>query len=303
MANKFSEILKNIGKDILTDDSKTAIMEAFEQAVKEKADSVVKIEVDSALAKLDEKHSKMLTELLEAVDTDHTIKAKKVFAKIDSDYAEKLESVVNKYEGMINEEAIKFRDQLITEMSNFIELYIDEKIPKEQISEAVSNTHAKKLIENIKKIVSVDEEYITDNIKEALTDGKREIDTLRNELNEAVKSNIVLNQDMKKVKTEKFLMEKTMNFDDAKKHYVMRVLENKSPDEVEGNFDYVVKMFEKEENHNKQLLKESAVKTTKSNSVDTPKADVKEDVILESKQESPVDGYLSELKYISGTRK
>jgi len=76
------------------------------------------------------------------------------------------------------------------------------------------------------------------------------------------------------------------------------VLSDKSPDEINENFDYAIEMFERGEDDHTELLKEEATKTVKSTVVDTPKAEVKENVIEEQvqHQDSSVDSYLAELK-------
>ena len=178
-----------------------------------------------------------------------------------------------------------------------MDLYIDEKLPKEQIQEAVDNTQAKKIVNSIKQLVAVDEDFITNNIKEALEDGKDQIDALRTELHEAMKANIQLNQEFKSVAAKSVLLEKTASFDNKKKDFVMRVLGDKSPDEINENFDYALEMFERGEETQTTLLKEEATKAIKSKVVDTPKAEEKPNVIVEQVQEeSAVDSYYAELK-------
>lgn len=294
----FKKILENIGKDVLADDHKVAIAEAFEAAVNEKVDSRVKLEVEEAVKHIDEDHAARLEKLLEAIDVDHTNKFKKVLVKVDEDYAEKLKTVVEKYEKILKVEAIKFREQLVTEMTNFIDLYIDQMIPVEQLQEAVDNTKAKRTVEAMRKLVAVDEEYINENIRQALEDGKEQIDNLREELHEAMKANIRLNQEYKRTSADKMLIEKTVHFDEPKKNYVMRVLNGKSPEEVEQNFDYVVEMFERKESEQYELIKESAKtdgRSVKSTKIDIPKSEHKEDVFEESAPIDSVDSYLNEM--------
>jgi len=297
MSKKFKEILENIGKDVLTEESKEAVLEAFSSAVNEKVESRMKLEVETAQKQLDENHAEKLKELLEAIDVDHVNKLKKVIMKVDEDYAEKLSQVIEKYEHMIEKEAIEFREKLVTEMSNFMELYMEQMIPKEQLEEAVKNTKNGKLVQSIRKIVSVDDDFINENIKEALQDGKEKMDELQKELTEAVKTNIKINQDLKKTKASLILEKKTADLDDNKKKWVLRVLQEKSPEEIEENFEYVIEMFEKDEAEAKEVITEVAKKEVKSKVIDTPKAEeVKEPVELVSEDTDGVTGYLDVLK-------
>lgn len=304
MSKKFEEILKTVDNEVLNEDSKLAIVEAFETAVNEKVDARVKLEVEDAAKQLDESHAEKLQTLLEAIDEDHTNKLKKVLTKVDADYAEKVEQIIEKYETMVEKEAIAFRDQLTTEMSNYMDMYLKKMLPEEQIQEAVENTQAKKIVDKVKEIVSVDEDFISDTIRGALEDGKSRIDTLTQELNEAVKTNININQDLKKTKATLMLETKTADFDENKKKYVMRVLQEKSPDEIEDNFDYVVEMFERDEAEEATVLTEQARQAVQSKVVDTPEAKKEEEPIVESApvstEEASVDGYLSVLKEQDG---
>ena len=295
----FEEVIKGIGNDVLTEESRQSIIEAFNNAVEEnvnlKIDERVKIELETALSQVDEQHGKMLEELLEAVDADHTEKIKKVLVKVDTDYAGKLQTVINKYENMLQTEAVAFRDQLVGEISNYIELYIDKLVPVDQIAEACENTQAKNILNNIKKLVSVDEEFVNENIKEALEDGKSMIDTLHKELSEAVKDNVRVNQELKSAKATIILEEKTQSMPADKKSYVMRVLKGKSPEEIEGNLEYVVEMFERDQSADAKVITEQARVKISSKNVDTPASRL-EDINDVKRSETPVNGYLEELK-------
>lgn len=300
MNKKFEDILETVDEEVLNKDSKKAIVEAFEAAVNEKVDTRVAIEVEEAAKQLDESHAGKLQTLLEAIDADHTNKLRKVLGKVDSDYADKLEQVIEKYENMIEKEAVDFRDQLTTEMSNYMDMYLKNMVPETQIQEAVENTQAKKIVDAVKELVSIDEDFISDTIRDALKDGKNRIDSLSQELNEAVKTNITINQDLKSTRAALLVEQKTADFDDNKRRYVMRVLNEKSPDEIEENFDYVVEMFERDEASEAQVLTEKATKVVQSNVVDTPVAEIQEEPITEAapapQEEAVVGGYLSVLK-------
>jgi len=64
-------ILENLDKNVISEETATSIAEAFEAAVNEKAESRVKLEVESVTSKIDEDHANKLKKLLEAIDTDH----------------------------------------------------------------------------------------------------------------------------------------------------------------------------------------------------------------------------------------
>jgi hypothetical protein len=313
-------ILSEQFKDLITDDTLSTIEEAFNQAVEEKSKEKIQLESENLKQKLDEDYTAKLEQLVEKIDTDHTAKLKKLVEAIDTDHAiklqklvkgidkkhtEMLQQVVEKYEGQMTEEAKGFQERLVEEVSNYLDLYIDKALPKEQISEAVANIKAVKQLEQIRQIVGISEEFVDSEVKEALVDGKKTIDSLRAELNEALKENAELNQRANKAEATIILEQKTSDMPSAKKQFVTRLLGNKAPQYIEENFQYVVEMFEKEAQEEVDEIKESV----KNQFIKAPKVD-RPQIIEEQKQfnneidrnsssSEGVSGYLNEMKKLN----
>ena len=53
---------------------------------------------------------------------------------------------------------------MIEEVSNYLELYIEKLIPTQQISEAVENIQARRIVDQIRELVSIDEQFINSEI-------------------------------------------------------------------------------------------------------------------------------------------
>lgn len=316
-------ILSEQFKDLISEETLNTIEEAFVQAVEEKSKEKVQLESEHLKQKLDEEyatkieqvvekidvdHSAKLKKLVEAIDTDHAVKLQKLVKGIDKKYTEKLQQVVEKYENEVGEEAKAFQERLVEEVSNYLDLYIDKNIPKEQISEAVANIKAANQIKQIRQIVGITEEFIDSEVREALVDGKKTIESLRGELNEALKQNVDLSLKANKAEAKMILEEKTTDMPSAKKAFVNKLLGNKAPEYIQENFQYVVEMFERQTQDEVDEIKESV----KSEFVKTPSIDRPQ--IIEEKQEfnneierdstsgEGVSGYLNEMKRISGNR-
>jgi hypothetical protein len=316
-------ILSEQFKDLISEETLNTIEEAFVQAVEEKSKEKIELETQSLKQTLEEKHSTELTQLtekidqdhanklkklVEAIDTDHAVKLQKLIKGIDKNHVQKLASVVEKYENELKVEAKGFQEKLVEEISNYIDLYIDKTVPKEQISEAVANIKAAKQLNQIRQIVGISEEFVDAEIKEALIDGKNTIDSLRNELNEALKHNADLSLRANKAEARIILESKTADMPTAKKNFVNRLLGAKTPEYIEENFQYVVEMFEKQAQDEVDEVKESV----KKQFVSAPKIDRPQ--IIEEKQEfnneiersstssEGVSGYLNEMKKISGNK-
>jgi len=265
-------ILSEQFKDLITEETLNTIEEAFNQAVEEKSKEKIQLESENLKQKLDETYSTKLQTVVEKIDEDHTAKLKKLVEAIDMDHAAKLQKlvsgidkkhtgmlkqVVEKYETQMGEEAKSFQERLVEEVSNYLDLYIDKNLPKEQISEAVANIKAAKQLNQIRQIVGISEEFVDGEIKEALVDGKKTIDSLRAELNEALKENAQLSLRANKAEAKTILESKTADMPSAKKQFVTKLLGNKAPQYIEENFQYVVEMFEKETQEEIDEVKES----------------------------------------------
>jgi len=315
-------ILTEQFKDLISEETLNTIEEAFTKAVEEKAQSKLQLEVENLQAKLDEKytgklqevvesidadHTAKLAKLVEAIDTDHAVKLHKLVKNIDKSYTTKLKKVVEKYEGDLKKEASSFQERIVEEISNYMDLYIDKAVPAQQISEAAENIRAAKQLEQIRSIVGINEEFIDSEIKEALTDGKKTIDSLRDELNKVLKENVDLLQKSNKSEAKILLEQKTTDMPSEKKNYITRLLSNKAPEYIEENFAYVVDMFERESKEELEVIKESV----KSDFVKAPKVD-RPEIIEEARNfnneverttsDDVVSGYLNEMKKISGSR-
>jgi len=312
-------ILSEQFKDLITDETLTTIEEAFNQAVEEQLKGKIQLESENIKQKLDEHYTTKLSEVVEKIDQDHTAKLKRLVEAIDTDHAVKLQKlvkgidkkhtsmlsqIVEKYEGQIQEEAKNFQEQLVEEVSNYLDLYIDKNLPKDQISEAVANIKAVKQLEQIRQIVGISEEFVDNEVKEALIDGKKTIDSLRNELNVALKENTDLTIKSNKAQAYIILEQRTSDMPSAKKQFVTKLLGNKAPNYIEENFQYVVDMFEREHQEEVDEIKESV----KQDFVKTPTIDRPQ--IIEEKQEfnneieragsgDQVNGYLNEMKKLN----
>ncbi len=298
---EIKDILKKAAGDVLTEDTLNAIDTAFSDAVKEKAQEKVEtqvterlqLEVESALTRLDEEHTEKLQNLLEAVDNDHVKKLKAVVHRLDENHCDKLKFLVKRHKTQLQTEASKLRDSLVNEISDYLDLYLDKVIPIDQVNEAVNNTEARRILDSVKKAIAVDSSFITESVRSALIDGKQKIDNLKKDLNNTLEENIELNSRAKKAEAGLILEQKTKELPSNKKEYVCKVFADKDPEYITENFNYVVEMFERDEQDQVEVLSEGAKKSALTHNIDAP--------VTESNQsgndaDTPVTDYLSELK-------
>jgi hypothetical protein len=300
---RIEDILKSISNEVLTEEVKTAIADSFNTAVEEKVKTQAQLMVENELSKMDADHSDKLKKLVEAIDEDHTNKFKSVVQKIDESHTAKLKKIIEKYETELKNGAESLRSDLVGKISNYLDLYIEETIPTTQLKEAVENIRARKMLDEIKKIVAVDPEFISENFKDALKDGHDTIEKLREQLNNTIKESVGIKQQLINANAKLLMESKTKDLTDNKKKFVTKLLEGKTPEEIEANFTFVLEMYDHEESDKATAATDGAMSKTKTiaNKVDAPKSVINENHIQPTDEVEGAQGvssYLEELKNI-----
>lgn len=290
MSKNVVEVLKEATKDILTEQTLNEIQQAFEASVNEK----VKIHVEKALAEQDEDHSKKLEALVEAIDKDHVAKLNKVVAAIDENHSGKLKAIVEKYQAALSNEAKSFKTETVNDISTYLEAYLDEVVPAEDIKKAVANRKANDTLAKVRNLLAVDAAIAQESIREAVMDGKKQLDEARKELESAKGRVVVLEKELNKAQASLLLEQKTRELPENKKKFIQKLLGNKDVSFINENYDYTLKLFNKTEEERLSTIRDEAAKQTET---------VDRVVVEEAATEKPAasedndstNGYLSEL--------
>jgi len=274
MSKDITTLLKEATKDLLSEETLKAITEAVEAKAEEKR----QLAVEAALVAQDEEYATKLQTVLESIDADHTEKLDKIVARIDEvhsqkfkfalqqideNHSAKLHKIVKLYENSLDKDAKKFKHNLVEQLSNYIDLYIDKVIPVKTIQEATENTRSNKVINEVKRLVGLSDVFVNKNIKEALVDGKQQIDESAAKISELEKQNKLLTEKTEGFARDIYLTEATANFPKAKKEYMKRVLAEKPMSYIKENFNYVISLYDKKEEGEMDVLKETTVAKTK----------------------------------------
>tara|TARA_R110002020_G_scaffold187400_4_gene385750 strand:+ start:13588 stop:14439 length:852 start_codon:yes stop_codon:yes gene_type:complete len=278
---KKSKALPKQAAEVLTEDS----VKEIETAIEEK----IQLSVEAALTNQDELYAEKLEDLVGAIDKDHTSKLKRVVEAVDHNNANKLITVVKRYENELNGRANKFKSTLVESISDYLEEYVDEAIPVQSIEEATKNRTSREVLANLRKVLAVDSSLMAESVKEAVVDGKSQIDKLAHKVNKLEKENNLLKEAYVKTKADLLLESKTSHLTGKKKEYMLRILNDKSPKFIEENFDYTERLFDKKEKERLSVIKEEAFTQRKV------KADAPRQKISEKKEENR-NPYLEELE-------
>ena len=294
MAKTITDVLKEQTKDILSEESLQEIETVFNEAIEAKA----QLQVESALAQQDEDHANKVSALLEAIDNDHTAKLEKIVEAIDADRTAKLAAIVEKYETALTESAGTFKEGVVGNISDYLDLYLEETFPQDMLEEAVNNKRAGNVLAEMRQLLGVDMALAQDTIKDAVIDGKLRIDEASKELAETKQVNESLNEKVSQLEAALVLEQKTRNLDEDQAKYAQKVLSDKPAEFILENFDYTMKLFSKNAEEELETLREEATATTEV--VDRPIVEsvepVSEPIVQEQNSQDPMFGhYMGEL--------
>tara|TARA_R110000744_G_scaffold276114_1_gene388863 strand:+ start:2694 stop:3545 length:852 start_codon:yes stop_codon:yes gene_type:complete len=273
-------------KDVLTEDSVSNI----ETALKEKVD----LSVEAALTTQDELYAEKLEELVARIDSDHTAKMERVVESVDANNAKKLVTVVRKYERELNENATEFKDVLVESISSYIEEYIDEALPVQAIEEATANKTALSVLNNLRNVLAVDSSLMSESVKEAIVDGKGQINDLQKEFDVIKLENKHLKEAYEDAAARLVLDQKLSGFNDKKASYLKKVLSDKTAKFITENFEYTARLFDKKEKEQMAAIREEAI-SQRTVKADAPKIIV-EAKVKPSTPENPYIAGLDKMK-------
>jgi uncharacterized coiled-coil protein SlyX len=277
---------------ILTDETLTAIEEAF--------NAKVESAVEAALLEQDELYATKLQTFYTAIDKDHSKKMKRVVESVDKSNASKLVKIVKLYERDHSMDATKFKKSLVESISEYLEEYLVETVGAKDLAQAVKNKTAYNVLENMRKVLSIDSVMMKESVQEAVIDGKNQITELQKENAELKKQFKALYEQNKKTEVTSLLEAKVSKFPEAKKNFIKKALEDKSLEFINENFDYAVRLFDKQEKTKLTTLKEEALKKR------VVKPDVvpfqKTEKVIEEKVNKDMGGYLHALSKGKGLK-
>ena len=303
--NPITEQLKKVASDVLSEETLQEIEQAFNESVQSKAEDLAQLRVEKALVEQDEEHAVKLEKLLEAIDADHTSKLHRVVESIDKNHTEKLKALVEKFRKEIDGDAVTFKEGLVNNISDYLDLYVEKAIPVQDIQEAVKNKHALGILENLRKALSIDKVLANESVREAVIDGKNQIEQITEQAKQLEQENKTLKENLNSKEADQALVRLTEGLPATKKRHMTKVFEGKSVEFINENFQYTLEMFEKSEKDKLVELKEQATsgKKISDRPVSENKEVVKESVEQAIEQTSPdqmqdkhlFDNYMGEL--------
>ena len=206
----------------------------------------------------------------------------RVVEAIDKNHSQKLVELVEKFRGDLDGDAYMFKESLIDNISNYLDLYIEEAIPAQDVKEATKNNHAAKILESLRKSLSIDNALQNEQVREAVMDGKQQIDQAKSTVEQLQVEKEQLQEQVATQQAKLKIDELAEGLPATKRRHLEKVLAGKSAKFITENFEYTLQMFEKAEADKLDSLKEQATEGKKI--ADRAPAE-KTEVVAESVQE------------------
>ena len=162
-------------------------------------------------------------------------------------------------------------------------------MPVAAIEEATKNKTAYSVLTNLRSVLAVDSSLMSESVKEAIVDGKSQIDELKSEFEKIKQENEHLKEAYDKTSAKLVLEQKVSSYSDKKANYLKKVLSDKSAKFITENFEYTARLFDKKEKEQLAVIREEAISNR------TVKADAPKIVEEKVKPSTPENPYLAGL--------
>jgi len=211
----------------------TALVEAIDADHAEKLESLVEAidsdhaaKLENLMEAIDTDHAEKLQNLVEAIDDDHTDKLQAMLEAIDADHVAKLKAVIKKYE-------TETEDRIVEGVSDYLDTYIEESMPSNELADLAKLQRLEEAYTQIRKIVAVNDDFIQEEVKEAMIDAKIQLDEKQSKIDSLLAEKVQMRKEFRQFEAQQVLEEKTKDMPAKKRAYVRSFLkEATSSDEV-----------------------------------------------------------------------
>jgi hypothetical protein len=246
-----------------------SFMESMDNDHAEKLQSIVEsidedhvYKLQEIISTIDEDHAEKFKNVLSKIDEEHTNKLTQVMSKIDEDHTQKLQEIIEMYENSSVE-------NLVESVDGFLDTYLEEIKPKETLVNEARLHKLETMFDNMKSILTVNDNYIQEEVKEAIYDAHTIIEEKDNAIDKLMLEKVQLKRQIKNIKEEtnneleryeakKLLESKIENCSPKMSTYLKLCFKNASVNEIEEKIDEAVDAFKETEKEQRQLILENS---------------------------------------------
>jgi hypothetical protein len=278
-AKKFEEFAKTVDK------IHTAKLEALAEAIDEDHGTRLQTLIEG----MDTVYTKKLEDLYEAIDLDHTEKTKQLLEAIDEDRSAKLKHVTEVFE-----------ESAVEKVKSFMDMYIEEAMPATNEADIAKLARLEEAVNSIREILVVNDDFVQEEVKEALVDVKSQLDEARESKDDAVNDlmveNMELRKRLKKNEATRLLESITADMKPAQAAFVKKYFKDEiDADVISKRKDEAIALFEAEEADET----EEAIEENRGTSVEIPDDEIpviEEDVSEQPQTNGMINAYVKQIR-------
>ena len=273
MKDAFKKLINTLQESKVISEEKAADMTVdFDTKLSEYKEEIY----TEAYQSFDEDAGKKLEEILEKIDVDHSTKLEEIVETIDSQHSEKLEEVVSSIDAdhtsklKIFAEAVqnKTDEELVENVSQYLDTYLEEVAPEATlINEAKADMNAQ-VIADIKKKLMITDEFIQEEVKEAISEASDIMKAKDEEINALMIEKVQLKEAINSRERDELLAEETKDMNAKMKAYVISYFKTSTKEEISEKLEEAVAAFKADENSEREKI--IAENKNKENFVEKP---------------------------------
>ena len=167
----------------------------------------------------------------------------------------------------------EYKKEITSKFSNFVDSVLEEElvIPEKVLEYARKGELYNELIEQFKVRLAIDEGLLDDEVKDLLREAKKEILSLREELDELIDEKLETELKAQQLDAEMHLRQKADGLTEAKKLKVFELLEGTTDkDEIDKKFDLIVESLRVSEQDDEEDDTEEKTKKCPECSAENP---------------------------------
>lgn len=289
------DLLSEASNGVLSEDVINQIDTLFNEAVELKTNERVKLAVEAALDADDTETIKLFEDAVSKLDKVHAKQLVELLSKQSELCERKLEKQKNTYTRLLNNDARKFKENILESISLFVEENIERHIPKTIIKEAAENTKQRDVVQKLREVLAIDSALENDVVQGTLAEAKSLINKKEEQTQkliaektkeaEAQKAKCILLEKQKNETERRLILEQhTQKFEGRKKNFILEQFEGKTLDYIKENLPYVAKQYDAFVEQRREQVMTEAKKASVMKKMDTPK-----EILAESKRAKTIE--------------
>lgn len=266
MKQLFEQLLNSLKEQkVISEAKSTDLLKSFEEQLSVFKESIYDdamnavddehaTEAEETFEKMDASYADKLKELVELIDATHKHQMEELLAMVDTFVTDKLQDVKDGYEEKISDIEEKKVGELEESISKYLDTYLEEVSPKAKL---VSESKLEKLestINELKKILFINEDYIKDEVKEAILEAKSIIDAKDKEVNKLMLEKVQIKSELNKIEAKQLLESKISKCSPKLSAFLTTFFKDAKKEDIEGRFDEAVKAFKADETVTREKL-------------------------------------------------